>query len=221
VLGKPVVDRVVPIVEEIVRQAGTAAAGSVDVKVALAGGRALSGTVAGVSGDVLRTVTYSRVNARHRLAAWVRLLALAAGEPGRPVEAVTIGKARADAERGRVTVARLRRPDDPVRELQTLVDLYDRGMREPLPLACLSSAAYVQYGEAAARAAWESGWNRPGEDAEPEHVLALGGNRSFAELLAERPRPGEDFEPAEPTRFGRFARRLWSGLLAHERLEEE
>ena len=48
---------------------------SVDVKVDL-DGRRLTGTVPGVRGNVLTTVTYSKVNPRHRLAAWVRLLAL-------------------------------------------------------------------------------------------------------------------------------------------------
>ena len=56
---------------------------SVDVKVALADGRTLSGTVPGVYGDVLRTVTYSRVGARHRLQAYVRWLALTAAHPER------------------------------------------------------------------------------------------------------------------------------------------
>jgi exodeoxyribonuclease V gamma subunit len=37
--------------------------------------------VPGVVGDVLRTVIYSRVGPKHRLAAWVRLLALTAAHP--------------------------------------------------------------------------------------------------------------------------------------------
>ena len=72
-LGKPVIDRVQPVVEQIVAAVPAGEAGSLDVKVVLPGGRTLSGTVPDLAGDVLRTVTYSRVNARHRLAAWVRL----------------------------------------------------------------------------------------------------------------------------------------------------
>ncbi len=82
VLGKPVIDRVQPTVEDIVAHVPEGGAGSVDVKVALPGGRTLGGTVPGVAGDTVRTVTYSRVSARHRLAAWVRLLALTAAHPG-------------------------------------------------------------------------------------------------------------------------------------------
>ena len=40
-------------------------------------------TVAGLRGDLLLATTYSRVAAKHRLAAWVRLLALTATRPDR------------------------------------------------------------------------------------------------------------------------------------------
>jgi len=225
-----------PIVEDIVAQVPAGAAGSLDVKVALPDGRTLCGTVPDVSGDVLRTVTFSRVGPRQRLAAWVRLLALTAAHPERPFEALTVGRAPSGAD-ARVTLARIPALDaDPAARralaldhLGVLLDLYDRAMREPPPLACLASAAYAAAARsggdavAAGRAAWESGHSFPGEDAEPEHQLVLGGVRTFTELLAEPARADEQgpwWDPSEPRRFGRWARRLWDGLLACEQVVE-
>jgi exodeoxyribonuclease V gamma subunit len=207
VLGKPVVDEVFPIVEDILAEADPAAAqpaGSVDVRVGLGDGRTLTGTVAGVSGDELRAVTYSRVGARHRLAAWVRLLALTAARPGRPFTALTVGRAERPA---RVRVARIPplAGDTAVRELRKLADLFARGMREPLPLYCETSAAYARGDAAAARKAWTSEWSFDREDREPEHQLVLGGVRAFDDLPA-------CLEPC--------AHALWGGLLAHEQVTD-
>ena len=224
VLGKPVVDRVMPVVEAVVAVAGTGDRTSLDVKIALPGGRALSGTVPGIDGTTLRTATYARVNARQRMAAWVRLLALTVAHPGRGFDAVTVGRGRGD----RVAVARIP-PVDPAAaraHLATLLDLYDRGMREPLPLYCRTSAAVAAAGSgglAAGREAWESTFNFDREDREPEHVLVLGGVRTFAELIEEPPRPdehGEAWDGRGTSRFGRYARRLWEGLLACEEITE-
>jgi exodeoxyribonuclease V gamma subunit len=227
VLGKPVIDRVQPTVEQIVAYVPAGGAGSVDVKVALADGRTLGGTVAGVVGDVLRTVTYSRVSPRHRLAAWVRLLALTVAHPGRGFEALTIGRApaRSDAD---VTIARLAPLDAALARdhLDVLVDLYDRGMHEPAPLACLTSAAYAEACRRGhspikpAREAWESTYDFDREDREPEHQLVLGGVLPFTELMQAGARPDERWDMDETRRFGRWARRLWDGLLDHERLED-
>jgi exodeoxyribonuclease V gamma subunit len=215
VLGQPVIGEVFPVVDAIVSAAdGLVAADSVDVRVELPDGTRLSGTVPGVSGDVLRTVMYSRVAPKHRLAAWVRLLALAAAYPSRRISAVTVGRSEGDG----VAVARISPPEDPLAQLAAVVDLYRRGMREPLPLYCLTSAAYAVGGEDAARREWVSEWNRDREDAEREHVLVLGGVRSFDELLAEQPRSDETWDLSEATRFGRCARRLWDGLLAVEEI---
>ena len=79
-LGYPVVQSIWQGVDEIAGQARaliSGEAGSVDVKVDVAG-RRLTGTVPGVRGELLTTITYSKVNPRHRLGAWVRLLALCA-----------------------------------------------------------------------------------------------------------------------------------------------
>jgi exodeoxyribonuclease V gamma subunit len=110
-------------------------------------------------------------------------------------------------------------------QLELLIDLYDRGMREPLPIACDTSAAYaaaVARGADAVEAArrhWESDYDRDREDREPEHRLAFGTALSLAELMQAPPRDderGEGWAQSETTRFGRYAVRLWEELLRSE-----
>jgi exodeoxyribonuclease V gamma subunit len=235
-LARPVVARLRPVVERIVADARDALrdgpeARSADTMVALPDGRTVSGTVVGLHADALLTATYSRVNPRHRLVAWVQLLALTAAHPEVAWEAVTVGRASADApDRASVTVARI--PplggDAATQELTVLIDLWERGMREPLPLACQTSAAYAQAAargsdpKAAGRRAWESRWNYPKEDQELEHQLTFGGVRTFAELLELEPQAdecGDGWENRDPSRLGRYSRRLWDGLLAREQQE--
>ena len=115
-----------------------------------------------------------------------------------------------------MTVARIRLSDAPearqaeaLRDLAVLVDLFERGMREPLPIYCKTSAAYAaavaagKDGRAAAGKEWTSDWNFPKEDAEPEHRLVLGGTRTVAELFEEPPcddEQGEGWAIDEPSR---------------------
>ncbi len=214
--------------------------GSLDLNLALPDGRTLAGTVTGVCGDTLRTVSYSRVKPRERLRAWVRLLALSAARPERPFESVVIGRARADARWAGVTVARIppladtpeARRGTALGHLAVLLELYDRGMCEPLPLACDTSAAYAQAvvaGEdgdsaaAAARAAWETVFRYDKEDRDPEHMLVYGDAIPLAQLLEAGPRDDEQgpgWDDAGSTRFGRYALRLWRGLLAVEAVSD-
>ena len=237
VLGEPVIRDLYPTVEAIVSEArGLLPEGAepspVDVRAPLPDGRVLSGTVAAVPGDVLLQSTYSRVSARHRLVSWARLLAATASHPDLAFSATTIGRASGDA---RVMVAVIEplgadadtRRRVALEHLTALVDLYDRGMREPLPLYCLSSHAYAEAVASgrdpvvAARGAWTSEWNFRKEDVALEHQLVLDGVRRFDELLSEPPRADEQgpgWEPAETTRFGRYARRLWDGLLHCEKV---
>ncbi len=204
VLGKPVIDEVDPAVDAIVAAVpDTPPVGSVDVRVALPDGRSLNGTVPDVGGDLLRTVMYARVAPRHRLTAWVRLLALSAAHPERPFAAATVGRGSGDS----VAVASIRPlgAEAALEQLASLVELHGRGLREPLPLYCRTSAAYAAEGAGAARAAWTSEWTFDHEDKELEHQLVLGGVREFDELLAD-------------PRFDRYAHRLWDGLLAREEM---
>ncbi len=236
-LGEPVVRELGTIAEKIVTAARSlipddAEPSPVDVHAAQPGGSLLSGTVSAVRGELLLSTTFARVSARHRLATWARLVALTASHPERPFCAATVGRGPDNA----VTVARIGSlaPDEDGRrriayeQLDVLVDLHERGMREPLPIYCLSSAEYAAAAVrgddpvAAAEGAWKSGWNYPREDADLEHQLVLSGVRRFEELLVEPPgsdERGAGWEMSDVSRFGRLARRLWDGPLRHEQVE--
>jgi exodeoxyribonuclease V gamma subunit len=219
-LSGPVIAKLLPEVEQIAHHAadlvpGGAEAGSVDVRVTLPDGRRLNGTVPDVYGTLLRSVTYSRVNPRHRLVAWVRFLALTAAHPDRAFEAATVGRAVFGAGRGAaVTVVRLPTlaPELAREHLAALVALFDEGLCVPLPIACKASAAYAEAlrgGGDPAKAAtreWEGPWNFAGEQEDLEHQLAFGGVLSFDELL-------------ERTAFGTYAGRLWDDVLGWEQVE--
>jgi exodeoxyribonuclease V gamma subunit len=240
VLGKPVIDDLSPIVTGIAQRAqAVAPAGGVggdgvrgdpiDVRVTLDDGRLLNGTVTGVGGDLLLTTTFSRVSAKHRIAAWVRLVALTASSPERPFAAATVGRGQGDDVRTAwiesLGADAAQRRAAAQSELAVLMDLYDRGMREPLPMFCQTSAAYAgaarqgQDGIAAAVKEWETDWSFEKEDREAEHQMAFGGVLTMSEVLDMSPaesEEGEGWSQSEESRFGRLALRLWEGLLSRE-----
>jgi exodeoxyribonuclease V gamma subunit len=239
-LGMPVIRKLWPDVE-LLSSCATSISGaaprSIGINAALQDATILTGSVSGVRGNVLLTVSFSRLNARHRIAAWVRLLVLTAAHPDEPFEAVTIGKAafRSDFS---VAIARIAplgtdpetRRSRATEELGKLVDLRARGVRDVLPVPPLAAAAYAgaaalgASGESSAREEWASKFNRPGEDADPDHVLAFGGVQPFEWLLETIPQSDEQgdgwYHGEEHSRFGRCARRLWAGLLDAEDLGE-
>ncbi len=204
---------------------------SLDAHVGLSDTLSIVGTVPGIRGDVVHTVTYSKLGPAHRLIAWVRLLALSATWPERSFSALTVG--RSQGTRPTIAVATIRPlgPDAASRKeaaelhLGALAELFLRGMREPLPLYLRTSAAWATAAAegrtrpAAASGAWASDYNFDKEDKEAEHVLVLGGGLPFRSLLDRAGAPLSDevpWAPSEATRFGVYAHRLWDGLLAHE-----
>jgi exodeoxyribonuclease V gamma subunit len=216
-----------------------AEAESAEVNLPLPDGRSLVGTVSGVrEGTILRCI-YSKLGPKHRLAAWARFLALSAARPDLGVSAVTVGRGEG-RRRGapRVSVAELGVLDpDPdgrrstaMAALHTLVDLYDRGMREPLPIYCATSAAWARARRSLedpgqpARSKWETPFESPPhEDRDRDHILVLGTDFDFGELVARLPESdeaGDGWAETETSRLGRFAMRLWDPVLDHERLEE-
>jgi exodeoxyribonuclease V gamma subunit len=164
--------------------------------------------------------------------AWVRILLLSATYPERPFSATTVGRARRSVSRSAtVTVTRIPPLGDDassrraraLQELETLTDLYGRGMREPLPIFCETSAAYAAGALVAARTAWESPFGQEHEDRDELHVLVFGRDRPFEWLLTHMPRDdecGEGWDENEASRFGRLTQRLWAGLRAIEQVSD-
>jgi exodeoxyribonuclease V gamma subunit len=188
-----------------------------DVDVELGGGRRLTGTVGPVYADRLVAVGYSKLDGKQLLASWVRLLALAAGLPDHNWTALTIGR----AARGTVPAQRLLGPpcEAPEVLLRGLVELYDAGRREPLPLPLKTSFAWAgarlqgDDPREAAQQRWRTS-RYPGEDAEPAHVRVWGEHAPLDRLLGPA-RPDEAVE-GESTRLGALAARLWLPMLRSE-----
>ncbi len=67
---------------------------AVDVDIELGAGRRLTGTVSPVFGERLVSVTYSKLDGKHLLAAWIPLLALIAAQPRRDWSAACVGRPR-------------------------------------------------------------------------------------------------------------------------------
>ncbi len=192
---------------------------SADVTVDLADGRQVRGTVSGLHDTVLVTVSFSRLGPAARLRAWITVAALTASDPEMPWAAATVGRGQQSPRCA--TLSPL--PHDVATAVMAdLVELYDHGLREPLPLPVKTTAAYAEArlggadpADAHLRAGekWATG-KFPGEDDDAAHTMVWGRRAPLQTLLA--PRTGDD-DPEEPDRFAALAVRLWAPLLEHER----
>jgi exodeoxyribonuclease V gamma subunit len=199
---------------------------SYDVDVALSDGTRLTGTVGGVRGDVILSMTYSKLGAKQRLHAWVELVALTVAQPDREWHAVAVGRGSKGKPPKRSLLGPLPFAEAQV-ALEELVALYRAGLVSPLPLPVKSGAEYAFLRDkgtrtAGARVGAEKSWLSgmfPGEQADAEHVLIYGPDAPFSVLTDQHAAPGEGGSgwPADETdRFGLLARRLWDRLLANE-----
>jgi exodeoxyribonuclease V gamma subunit len=198
-----------------------------DVDVLLPDRTRLTGTVGDVHGTVLLSLTYSKLAAKHRLTAWVNLVALTATDPFRRWSAVAVGRGRNGAVR---SVFDPLPPGEADAALAELLALYRSGLQSPLPLPLKSAAAYAAQRARgsrvpAARAAAAKSWlddRFPGEQSDDEHVLLYGHGAQLSVLTDQVPFPqekGEGWAGDENDRFGLLAWRLWARLLAAERQE--
>ncbi|MEO6879728.1 MAG: exodeoxyribonuclease V subunit gamma [Mycobacteriaceae bacterium] len=213
---------VIPKVEALTAEASVLLrdpARTVDVRLQV-GGRELSGTVAGVRGEVghgsVVAVSYSSLGPKQRAKAWVLALALAATEGAG--QAVTVGRY---GRRARTST--LVAPPDPLGVLAELVDLRERGLCEPLPLHPDPSESYTVNRrnpddpfEAAAKK-WVGNDFVPGTGADRHHVQVWGASAPFT-VWSEQPARLDEQREGERTRFGVLSRRFWEPLLAAEQM---
>ena len=92
---------------------------------------------------MLVAVSFSKLGAAARLKAWISAVALTASEPDTPWGAATVGRGRPGHPEC-ATLTPLTK-EQAVAVLEQLVELYDLGLREPLPMPVKSAAEYAEH----------------------------------------------------------------------------
>ncbi len=85
---------------------------------------------------------FSRVSGKHLLTLWIRHLVLSWQAP-EPSDSYLVGRAPAGAKHT-LAAFRLRPVEAPARHLEVFVDLFERGMREPLPFFPQAALTYAR-----------------------------------------------------------------------------
>jgi len=197
---------------------------TVHIDCAAAEGTRLVGDIVGLHGSRLGVVQYSRLKAKHRIGAFVGVAALTRLNPDVAWDAVIVGqKGRGDVacvHIGPLGADPETRASAAEETLTMLIDLWDRGMREPLPIYPETTGAFAMAGGKTpwkrANDEWYTSWTVPKEDQDLYHRLVLGGVAPVTALWADSPRPDEQGGdwPKARSRFEAYARRLWEPLLA-------
>lgn len=181
------------------------APGAIDIDVPIGPARRVTGTVPRLHGERMVDVTYSRLDGRHLLESWIRLVVLAARHPGRDWTAVCIGRAK----RGEQIRERLLGPPNSAGDvLHDLVAMYDAGRRAPIPLPLRTSYAWAEADHHRGAPLRDAGWKWrtdrfPGEDSDPAHVRVWGPHLPLESLVAAG--------------LPEFSARLWLPMLRAER----
>ena len=180
-----------------------------DISVDLGDGRRLVGGVSGLHDNRLVRVTYSRLKAKHRLEAWVSLVALSAAAPGAWV-ARAIGRAAKGDEPTRATYSA---PSDPGAVLRDLVALHDLALTQVVPLAADTGRLCALTSDSS-RPTWmverdlQDAWRN--ENRAVELQVAWGRRPSWQDLTAAPAEgPGQHL-------FGELSQHLWRPALEAE-----
>jgi exodeoxyribonuclease V gamma subunit len=213
-LGQVAIDKVADTVRELQETARpylTEPAERRDVAIEL-GDLLLSGTVSRLHGPNLVRVGFSRLNARHRLQAWIELLALTATHSEVEWRAVALGRG-GHALLGPVA------GDWAARVLADLVDLRSTGLCEPLPFAPRTAYDYallraddktVELFKPKLEATWAA-------ERDVAYETFFGARASLDDLLRQPSVAAEARgDIGEPSRFGTLARRVFHPLISAE-----
>lgn len=194
----------------------------VPVSIALPCGLRLTGVVPDVDGDRLVEATFSALRHKNVLGLWVRLLALQVTQPNTECVAALVTRRASGVRTWTFEPVPTQRAAD---ELNSLVDLMLRGRCEPLPVMPDASRDYAHKRQldepggclAEVRLQWVRDLKRVGSEANDRVVRRLwGDDDAFDRMCALPPRPDEaDWFPAENSRFGVLARRIWDAPLAY------
>ncbi len=190
-----------------------------DISVVLPSGRRVTGTVAGIHGAAIARTSYSRLAPKHRLAAWVRLLALQSQDDSRTWQAVTTGRGTGRRAAWRSTITA---PVDALAQLEKLVELRDLGLSEVLPFGPTASATYAERRfrgtpQRESMDAAEKQWSDKFGDVHDRSIVYVHG--AAAPFTDVGSAPGGEGYPRwgeENTLFGILACSLWAPLLDAE-----
>lgn len=206
---------------EVSREVHRGSARVLDVSVEIGSGRRVTGTVTGIFGDTIARTSYSRLAPKHRIAAWVRTLAVAAHDGSRPWNAVTTGRGIGHSPlRSTITA-----PADALTRLAELVELRDEGLNSPLPFAPIASSVYAErrFGGATASDAWtdaDDKWSGKFGDHTDRSIVYLLGESSPLSALTHggwnQPRGAIAGSDQEKTVFETLARAVWLPILSSE-----
>ena len=187
------------------------------VEVLLTDGTRVIGTVTGRCeqprpGPAL--VTFSKIAPKHQVAAWVELIALGATDPSTNWRSVVVARSK---RKGALKTLELVGRGDTTDErrhlaleaLEVAVDLYRRGLREPIPL--FASLSCKLHDGTASGDDWEPFGNH-GDGTDEANRLAFGA-LGFDDLCA-LPAGLEDPPGSAPGRAARFAHYLWDAIEA-------
>jgi exodeoxyribonuclease V gamma subunit len=226
-LGAAALDEVADTVDRLARVARPIhelPSRTIDVVVDLGDGRLLGGTVPDVHDDTVVRTTFSRLAPKHRIGAWVRVLALAATERNQSWRALSLGRGRFGRPAWR---SALTAPHGAAAQtiLRDLADLREEGLVEPLPIAPTASAVYAE------RRSQGASPEEARTAAEQEFLGGPGGPKPFGDhtdrylryVWGPEPRLetldaalGAPDPTGETTRFAALSRRLWTPLLSCE-----